>query len=106
MPHKVMKQVTCTLVDGYGVKPGLAESMVRTIAELRAWCSPKVSELRPEQRVWLVRGVKKIRRADPKLFVPVILTLVEPGESKATYSHPGEARRVRMRQIERMTAEA
>ncbi|MBC7084367.1 MAG: DUF1670 domain-containing protein [Firmicutes bacterium] len=50
--------------------------------------------------------MKKTRRPDPKLFVPVILTLVEPGESKATYSHPGEARRVRMRQIERITAEA
>ncbi|MEW5867496.1 MAG: DUF1670 domain-containing protein [Bacillota bacterium] len=106
VPDEVMNQVTGALVDGYGVRPGLAESMVRTIAGLRAWCSPKVSELRPGQVVWLARGVRKTRRADPKLFVPVILTLVEPGESKATYSHPGEARRVRMRQIERITAEA
>ncbi len=80
--------------------------MVRAFAGIRAWCCPKISELSPGQIVWLTYSTKKSRRIDPRLFVPVVLTLLDSAEQTLTLSHHGEFKALKVRQIERMTTEA
>ena len=80
--------------------------MVRSIVGIRAWCCPKLNELCPGQIVWFTYSIKKTRRIDPRLFVPVVPTLLTPEEQQLTMSHRGEFKTLRMRQIERMTTEA
>ncbi len=105
VPSTVMKAVSDILVNEYGCKPGQAQTMVEAIAGIRAWCCPLLEELEPGQVVWLCRGTRKSRRQDPLLFVPVVLTLMAPGED-TQFGHRGELKAVKVRQIERMTTEA
>ncbi len=106
VPGPVMEEAVSVLVEQYGCKKGQAEAMVRAIAGIRAWCCPKLSELAPGQAVWLTYGTRKTRRIDPRLFVPVVLTLLTPEEQQQTLSHRGEFKALKIRQIERMTTEA
>ncbi|MDY0177596.1 MAG: DUF1670 domain-containing protein [Lentisphaeria bacterium] len=106
VPAQVMKEVILILVEQYGCKKGQAEAMVRAIAGIRAWCCPKVNELLPGQLVWLTYSTKRSRRIDPKLFVPVVLTLLTPDEQTLALRHHGEFKALKVRQIERMTTEA
>jgi len=106
VPTAVLKEATAVLIDDYGCKPGQAEAMVKTIAGIRAWCSPHLSELRPGQVVWLTYSTKSRRRGGPRLFVPVVLTLMTAEEQKLNISHYGEFRALKIRQIERITTEA
>ena len=105
VPAVVLKQVTATLVEDYGLKPGQAEMMVKRIAAIRDWCSPKVTELKPGQMVWLTYSAKS-RRRGARLTVPVVLTLLSETEQQKQVSHSGEFKSFKMSQIERMTTEA
>ena len=106
VPGPVLEAVAGTLVKDYGCPPGQAEAMIKTIAGIRAWCCPELSELQPGQLVWFAHGTRKSRKTDPRLFVPVILTLLTPEEQDVVIQHRGEFKRLKMRQIERMTTEA
>lgn len=106
VPERVMKPVSDALVNGYGCKMAQAEAMIKAIAGIRAWCCPPLKELRPGQVVWLARGTRKSRKSDPQLFVPVVLTLMAPGEQEVSVRHRGEYKELKLRQIERMTTEA
>jgi hypothetical protein len=106
VPAPVMEETVSVLVEQYGCKKGQAEAMIRAIAGIRAWCCPKISELSPGQLVWLTYSTKKSRRIDPRLFVPVVLTLLDPAEQTLVLSHHGEFKALKVRQIERMTTEA
>jgi len=76
VPKEVMESVCDVLVKDYGCRPAQAEAMVKVIAGLRAWCCPRMEELRPGQLVWLSHSTRKSRRRGPRLLVPVILTLI------------------------------
>jgi CheY-like chemotaxis protein len=106
LPTEAIKEAVTTLVESFGVREAQAESLVITSAELREWCCPKISELKPGQIVWLARGTKKSRKVDPRLFQPVILTVMAPSEIGRPLEHKGLVRQLKMAQIERMTAEA
>jgi len=106
VPEPVMTAVTEILANDYGCKPARAEAMIKAIAGIRAWCCPKITELAPGQMVWLAHCIRKTRRTDPKLFVPVILTVVTLDEQGKTFSHRGEFKRAKVAQIERITTEA
>lgn len=106
VPTAVLKEATAALVDDYGCKPGQAEAMVTTIAGIRAWCSPHLSELKSGQVVWLAYSTKRKRRGGPRLFVPAVLTLMTAEEQKLNISHYGQLRALKIRQIERITTEA
>ena len=105
VPQPVLKQLTSTLVDDYGLRPGQAEMMVKKIAAIRDWCAPPASELKPGQMVWLTYSTKS-RRRGARLIVPVILTLLSPSEQQRKVAHSGEFKALKMSQIERMTTEA
>lgn len=105
VPGAVMKAVSDVLVNEYGCKAGQAEAMVESIAGIRAWCCPLLGELEPGQVVWLCRGIRKSRRQDPLLPVPVVLTLIAPGED-ADFGHRGELKAAKVKQIERITTQA
>jgi len=100
-----MKAVSDILVNEYGCKAGQAQAMVETVAGIRAWCCPLLRELEPGQVVWLCRGTRKRRRQDPSLLVPVVLTLIAPGED-GQFRHLGELKAAKVKQIERITAQA
>jgi len=106
VPAEVLKELVEKLTADYGTKPGLAEAMVQTAAELRSWCCPLLSELNSGQVVWLVHGTHKSRRTDPRLFTPVVLTLLVPAEQNLSMSHRGAFKKLKMSQLERITAEA
>ena len=106
VPEEVMKAVAEILVNQYGCKTGQAEVMIKAIAGIRVWCCPKVSELQPGRLVWLAYSTKKSRKTDPRLFVPVVLTLLTPEEQVQETKHRGEFKRAKIRQIERITTEA
>ncbi|MDI6895303.1 MAG: DUF1670 domain-containing protein [Bacillota bacterium] len=105
-PREVLTLLVSKLESDYGCKPAQAEGLVRTAAEIRAWCCPEVSELQPGQVVWLAHGTHRSRRTDPRLFVPVVLTLLTPEEMEHPPSSRAELKRLKMRQLERITAEA
>lgn len=106
VPPEVMESVSGTLVKDYGCRPAQAEAMIKVIAGLRAWCCPRIEELKPGQVVWFAHSTRKSRRRDPRLLVPVILTLMGPDEQDKLIRHHGELKELRIRQIERMTTEA
>ena len=106
VPAEVFKELVEKLTADYGMRPALAEAMVQTAAELRAWCCPLLSELASGQVVWLVHGTHRSRRTDPRLFTPVVLTLLTPEEHNLDLNHRGEFKKVKMAQLERITAEA
>ncbi len=106
IPSNVAKTCLNTLVDDYGCKKGQAEAMVRFITGIRAWICPEESELYPGQAVWLAYGNKKFKKTDPKLFVPLILTILTPNEQSQEIKHRGEFKTLKITQIERITTEA
>ncbi len=82
IPPEALKPAIATLVDRWGTKPARAEGMVNLAAKLYTWCCPRLEELEPGQLVWLAHGTKKSRRTDPRLFQPVVLTLLAPEEAQ------------------------
>jgi len=60
----------------------------------------------PGQLVWFAYSTKNRRRGGPKLFVPVVLTLLTAEEQKLNISHSGKFKALKIHQIERITTEA
>ncbi|MEW6458179.1 MAG: DUF1670 domain-containing protein [Bacillota bacterium] len=106
IPSGVLQPVTRTLVDKWGLRPAQAEGMVALAAKTYIRCCPRLEELEPGQMVWLAHGTRKARRTDPRLFVPVVLTLLAPEELEFTPANRVELKRLKIRQIERLTTEA
>lgn len=106
VPPEVFQKLLTKLESDYGTRPGLAEAMIKAAAEIRSWCCPLVKELEPGQVAWLVHGTRKTRRSEPRLFTPVVLTILSPAEQNLVFSHRGEVKKLKMAQIERITAEA
>lgn len=106
IPLETLKSAVTTLVDQWGTRPAQAEGMVTLAAKLYTWCCPRVEELDPGQLVWLAHGTRKSRRTDPRLFQPVVLTLLAPVEQHWPLNTTADLKRLKMRQIERLTAEA
>lgn len=106
LPSEVAKKCINVLVDEYGCKRGQAEAMVKFITGIRAWICPELKDLQPGQAVWLAYGNKKFKKTDPRLFVPLILTILTPDEQNLTINHRGEFKSLKISQIERITTEA
>jgi hypothetical protein len=106
VPPEVLDKLMAIMDSDYGTRPGLAEAMIKAAAEIRSWCCPLVKELEPGQVVWLVHGTRKTKRSDPRLFTPVVLTILSPAEQNLVFSHRGEVKKLKMAQIKRVTAEA
>ncbi|MEW6048584.1 MAG: DUF1670 domain-containing protein, partial [Bacillota bacterium] len=106
VPGPVAERVVGELVSGYGCRPAQAEGMVRVCAEIRAWCCPAQDELEPGQLVWLCRSTRRTRGLDPRAMVPAVLTLITPQEAEGPMSTRNDLKALKMRQIERITAEA
>lgn len=106
IPPEPLKPAVNTLVDRWGTRPAQAEAMVNLAAKLYTWCCPRVEELESGQLVWLAHGTRKSRRTDPRLFQPVVLTLLTPEELQWPLKTTADLKKLKMRQIERLTAEA
>jgi hypothetical protein len=106
IPLEVLKPTIEMLVDQWGLRPGQAEGMVMFSGKLYSWCCPREDELQPGQLVWLAHGTKKSRRTDPRLFSPVILTLFTGKEQDMPLKSRSDLKKLKLSQIERITAEA
>jgi hypothetical protein len=106
LPEAVLAPIVTALDRDYGVKPALARAMVNRAAQLRQWCSPRLQELRPGQVVWLVYSTRRMKRGQPRLLVPVVLNLLTPQEQALTLVSRGDLKALKVRQAERITAEA
>jgi hypothetical protein len=106
LPEAVLAPIATALDRDYGVKPALARAMVNRAAQIRQWCCPHLKELRPGQVVWLVYSTRRMKRGQPRLLVPVVLNLLTPQEQSLTLVSRGDLKALKVRQVERVTAEA
>ena len=106
LPDSLLHPVTESLTRDYGCKPALALAMVEKAAQIRQWCCPRVQELRPGQAVWLVYSTRRLKRGQPRLLTPVVLTLLTPDEQGMPFPDHGVLKALKIRQVERITAEA
>lgn len=105
-PRAALAPAIQALEKEWNVRPGQAEAMVTLASQLYAWCSPRVEELSFGQVVWLARGTRKSRHTDPRLFSPVVLTLLTPEEAEFPCQSRTAFKALKVRQLERITAEA
>jgi len=106
IPTEALQPAIDTLVDQWGLRPGQAEGMANLAARIYTRCCPRVEELKPGQLVWLAHGTRKSRHIDSRLFSPVVLTLLTPEEREAPLNTRADFKKHKLRQIERITAEA
>jgi len=106
IPLEALKPAIEVLVEEWGLRPGQAEGMVGLASQIYAWCCPRIEVLQPGQVVWLAHGTRRSRRTDPRLFSPVVLTLITPEEMDSPLTSRADLKRLKTRQIERLTAEA
>lgn len=106
LPEALLKPVTELLNSDYGVKPALARAMVEKAAQVRYWCSPRLTELKPGQAVWLAYSTGAKKRGDKRLLVPVVLSLLSLDEQQRKCTNRGDYKALKIAQIERITAEA
>jgi len=106
LPYNALQKAVDQLVARYGCRPGQAESMVTTAAETYLLCCPEVTELNPGHLVWLAYSTHRSRRHDAGLLKPVVLTLLAPSDGDLPLQHRGHLKKLKIRQIERITAEA
>lgn len=106
LPEEVLKPVIEYLTQHYGCKPALARAMAERTAQVRQWCCPRIQELKPGQVVWLAYSTGRVKRGQPRLLVPVVLTLLTPEEQARTLANRGDLKALKVRQLERITAEA
>lgn len=102
----MLRPVAETLVHEWGLRPAQAQGMVELVARTHTRCCPHLEELKPGQLVWLALGTRKSTRTDPRLFVPVVLTLLTPEEMGLPLTSQADLKRLKIRQIERLTTEA
>ncbi len=106
IPEKALAPAVSSLVDDWGLRPAQAEAMAASAAKVYAWCCPLFSELEPGQVVWLVHGTRKSRRTDPRLFQPVVLSLITPEDKELPLATSADLKRFKTIQMERITSEA
>jgi len=106
LPNALLEPVTSYLSQEYGCKPALARAMAKRAAQIRYWCCPRINELKPGQVVWLAYSTRSSKRGQSRLLVPVALTLLTPEEQSLTLSNRGDFKHLKVRQLERITAEA
>ena len=106
IPEEALEPAAKALVDDWGLRPAQAEAMASVAARSYTWCCPLVSELRPGQMVWLAHGTKKSRRTDPRLFQPIVLTLLAPEDKELPLETTADLKRLKVIQLERITTEA
>lgn len=106
LPEAILEPVTTHLTQEYGCKPALARAMAERVAQVRQWCCPRIQELKPGQAVWLVYSTRRAKRGRSRLLVPVVLTLLTADEQSLKLTNRGEYKSLKVRQIERITAEA
>ena len=106
LPDSLLEPIAETLTRDYGCKPALARAMVEKAAQIRQWCCPLIRELSPGQAVWMVYSTRRLKRGQPRLLTPVVLTLLTPDEQGLSFPDRGALNALKIRQIERITAEA
>jgi len=106
LPESVVAPVVDGLVEDYAAKPAQARARVELAAGIRDWCCPELRQLQPGQVVWLVYGTRRGRRGSPRLLVPVVLTLLAPEDLDVPLVNRGDLKALKVRQLERITAEA
>jgi hypothetical protein len=106
LPDTLLDPITGYLAQDYGCKPALARAMAERAAQIRQWCCPRISELNPGQLVWLVYSTRRVKRGQGRLLAPVILTLLTAEEQGWQLASRGDLKLLKVRQIERITAEA
>ncbi|AZK59295.1 DUF1670 domain-containing protein [Candidatus Desulforudis audaxviator] len=94
------------VVEEWGLRPAQAQGMVELVARTYTRCCPRLEDLKPGQLVWLALDTRKDRRTDPRLFQPVVLTLLTLEEQESSLDSRTELKRLKVRQIERLTTEA
>jgi hypothetical protein len=106
LPDALLKPITVYLAQDYGCKPALARAMAERAAQIRQWCCPRLQELKPGQVVWLVYSTRRSKRGQSRLLVPVVLTLLTLEEQSLKLNNRSDLKHLKVRQLERITAEA
>ncbi|HOA36630.1 MAG: DUF1670 domain-containing protein [Dethiobacteria bacterium] len=106
LPESLLEPVIDHLAQDYGCKPALARAMAERAAQIRQWCCPRLQELKPGQVVWLVYSTRRSKRGQSRLLAPVVLTLLTLEEQSLTLNNRGDLKHLKVRQLERITAEA
>jgi len=106
LPEAILQPVIEALNTDYGIKPALARAMVERAAQVRWWCSPRLKELKPGQVVWLAYSTTSRKRSAKRKLVPVVLTLLTLEEQAMSFNNRGDYKALKIRQLERITAEA
>ncbi len=102
-----LDKVVTILVEQYGCRPSQAEAMVQTAAEPYLHCCPKIQHLKHGQLVWMAYDTETKGRQDRKRPIrPVLLTLLAPSDYDISLKHRGNLMQLKMKQLERITAEA
>lgn len=105
LPANQVEKLVSYFEREYGVRPSLARSMIEKAAAVRCWCCPRLGELQPGQLVWMAHHTEH-SRGRSRHWVPVRLTLLTPEEATSAPETRSQLRRLKMAQIERLTAEA
>ena len=106
LPDSLLNTIAEGLTQDYGCKPALARAMTEKAAQIRQWCCPRIRDLSPGQAIWLVYSTRRLKRGQPRLLTPVVLTLLTPDEQRMQFANSGDMKALKIRQIERITAEA
>lgn len=106
LPDEVLEPVTNHLVQDFGCKPALGRAMAQKAAQIRQWCCPRIQELKPGQLVWMVYSTSRVKRGQSRLLVPVVLSLLTPPEQSMSLDNRADLKTLKIRQMERITAEA
>lgn len=105
MPPRVLNTVVSSLVEQYGCRPSQAEAMVKTAAEAYGQCCARNIDLQPGQVVWLAYSTERSRRRHVGKLRPIVLIL-NASTDNHNLQHRGHLKQLKMKQIERMAAEA
>ncbi len=106
LPDSFLEPIVSKLNKEHGCKPALARAMVQCAAQTHNWCCPRIQELQPGQVVWLVYSTQSTKRGAKRLLVPVILTLITSDEISQPLNDHGDLKALKLKQIERISAEA
>ncbi|MEW5786025.1 MAG: DUF1670 domain-containing protein [Bacillota bacterium] len=106
LPDALLEPITVYLAEDYGCKPAQARAMAERAAQMRQWCCPRIQELKPGQIVWLAYSTRRSKRGQSRLLAPVVLTLLNGDEQALKLNNRGELKHLKIRQMERITAEA
>jgi len=67
-----------------------------TVARFHA-CSLTLEKLAPGPLLWLAHSPRKLRRTNPRLFQPVLLTILTPEEQERPLKTMADLKRLKLR---------